>query len=225
MNVCSKFQFNRSYRQTLLPVTARQKITKRRKQIKPQAQQPRCRFGPGDDFEKTAFSEHLELGGFRAVRETVPVWVKSGSGRGVGRFCPNSGNDLLGTVSDLYKRNPPFSQLLRCKNGGFAGRSVGIRTRGLLDPNSVREKNSSNMRPLWAIVCMVEKKSNYCVHTVHPLLSYSGSRFGSVEFTVPPKSEFWELLKVFPFRGELQKLAYRNSITVRRIGSIPPSNN
>ncbi len=142
MNVCSKFQFNRSYRQTLLPVTARQKITKRRKQIKPQAQQPRCRFGPGDDFEKTAFSEHLELGGFRAVRETVPVWVKSGSGRGVGRFCPNSGNDLLGTVSDLYKRNPPFSQLLRCKNGGLAGRSVGIRTRGLLDPNQARYQTS-----------------------------------------------------------------------------------
>ncbi len=134
MNVCSKFQFNRSYRQTLLPVTARQKITKRRKKIKPHAQQlPVPKWHRGD-FEKGAFSEHLTSDDFSTVHEVTPVWVKSGSGGGSGRFCPNSGNDLLGTVSDLYKRNPPFSQHLRCKNGGFGGRSVGIRTRGLLDP-------------------------------------------------------------------------------------------
>ncbi len=150
-----------------------------------------------------AFSEHLESGGFSTVREVTPVWVKSGSGRGVGRVFPNSGSDLFGAVGSYSKRNPPYSQLLCCKNGGLSGRSVGIRTRGLLDPNSVRDGNRSNMRPLWAIVCMVEKKSNYCVHVVHPLLSHSGSAFGSVKFTVPPKSGFWKLLKAYLFSGAI----------------------
>lgn len=44
---------------------------------------------------------------------------------------------------------------------------------------------------------------NYCVHAVQPLLSRSGSGFGSAEFTIPPKSVFWELLKAFPFSGPI----------------------
>ncbi len=117
----------------------------------------------------------------------------------------------LGQLEAFTKRNPPFSQLLCCKNGGLSGRSVGIRTRGLLDPNSVRDENRSNMRPLGAIVCKFPKMSNYCVHTVRPLLSHSGSAFGSVEFTVPLKSEFWERLKAFPFSGAIIKVPPQKS--------------
>ena len=47
------------------------------------------------------------------------------------------------------------------------------------------------------LTAYLQKVPNYCVHAVQPLLSRSGSGFGSAKFTVPPKSEFWKLLKTF----------------------------
>ncbi len=115
MNVCSKFQFNRSYRQTLLPVTARQKITKRRKQIKPHAQQPPVPKWHRGDFEKGAFSEHLKSDDFSTVREVTPVWVRSGSDGGVGRFCPIREVIYLGQLEAFTKEIRRFRNIYAAK--------------------------------------------------------------------------------------------------------------
>lgn len=49
------------------------------------------------------------------------------------------------------------------------------------------------------LTVLLPKIPNYCVHAVHTLLLRSGSGFGSAEFAVPQKSEFWQLLKSVPF--------------------------
>ena len=134
------------------------------------------------------------IGRFSTVRELTPVWVKSGSGGEMGQVRPNSGTDLFGTVGSHCKRNPPFLQLLRYKNGGYSGRSVGIRTRGLLDPKSSYGENPIILCPLYAELYRTQRILNKYVQTVHMLISFSGSAFGSGKIGTPPKSAFTELL-------------------------------
>jgi len=70
------------------------------------------------------------------------------------------------------------------------GRSIGIRTRGLLDPKSLRGKNPIQYSPYRAIVSIIRCFPNHPVQLVHRVLNRSGSRFGSDEIAAPLKSEF-----------------------------------
>ena len=82
----------------------------------------------------------------------------------------------------------PFGQ------SSFFGRSIGIRTRGLLDPKSPKVEDPILYSPYIRIVSIILAFVNYLVQLVHTVLTCSGLRFGSAKVATPPKSEFSELL-------------------------------
>ena len=84
----------------------------------------------------------------------------------------------------------------KCGHRNF-GRSIGIRTRGLLDPKSPKVENPILYSPYRRIVSIILDFVYYLVQLVHTVLTYSGSRFGSGEVAAPPKSEHWELFSPF----------------------------
>ena len=108
-------------------------------------------------------------------------WVKQGLGAG------------LSNPDTDQKKNED------CPNGqpSFLGRSIGIRTRGLLDKKSPKVENPILYSLYRRIVSIILDFVNYLVQLVHTVLTYSGSRFGSGKVTAPPKSEFWELFSPF----------------------------
>ena len=61
------------------------------------------------------------------------IWVKHGFRVG---FAPNRRWIYLGHVGGLFDKNNRFQNFYIPKTAVFTGRSIGIRTRGLLDPKS-----------------------------------------------------------------------------------------
>ena len=69
----------------------------------------------GGNFEKTAFSKHFDSDVFSTVRELTPVWVKSGSGRGVGGVTPNRELIYLGQLEAITKEIRRFRNFYAAK--------------------------------------------------------------------------------------------------------------
>ena len=147
-------------------------------------------------MQKTANSEPQKENprfGFHGKSSRLgQIWVKQGFGDG---FDPNCRWIYLGQFGTLLNKNSRFRNFYAAKTAVFSGRSIGIRTRGLLDPKSPQGENPILFSPYRRIVSIILGFVNYLVQLIHTVLTYSGSRFGSGNVTISPKSEFSELLK------------------------------
>ena len=93
----------------------------------------------------------------------------------------------MGQLGRLFDKNSHFRNFYAAKTAVFSGRSIGIRTRGLLDPKSPKVENPILYSPYKRIVSIILGFVNYLVQLIHTVLTYSGSRFGSGRVAVPQK--------------------------------------
>jgi len=143
-----------------------------------------------------------------------------------GGFDQNREVIYLGQLEAFTKEIHRFRNFYAEKNGGLDGRSVGIRTRGLLDPNSVRGENRRILRPLSAITCIFAKGSKLlCPRRPTVPIAFwvrvwvSGIHH-SAKVGVLGTSESDSF-----FGGYYKSFPHRNPITVGRIDSIPLDSN
>ena len=137
------------------------------------------------------------------------IWFLSTSKRDASRnqrILPRPIKQSTGLFDTLTSFGPDFRIPLDDKNCGNStshshnfGRSIGIRTRGLLDPKSPKIEFLIPPSTFGTIVSRIRGFPNYPVQLVHTVLKHSGSRFGSGKVAAPPKSKFSELLWLFHF--------------------------